>query len=164
MLEPYEGKLSSTVLRGEWDGNVPDLLDLTALGNSKSDNNLPVLIAYLDNSNSRLQIAAVRALGKYDNAEVTNAILDHLDAGQDEDLSTFALKCLKGRDLGKDGVTKVADILLYSNNEQVRKYTIPLLAGNKAQNPEEIKSILKQAMQTETSKANLKMLLEAYAR
>ena len=27
MLEPYEGKLSSTVLRGEWDSNVPDLPD-----------------------------------------------------------------------------------------------------------------------------------------
>ncbi len=25
MLEPYDGKLSRTVLRGEWGGNAPDL-------------------------------------------------------------------------------------------------------------------------------------------
>ena len=30
MLEPYEGKLSRTVLRGERDSNVPDLLDRPA--------------------------------------------------------------------------------------------------------------------------------------
>jgi len=28
MLEPYDGKLSRTVLRGEWGGNAPDLPDL----------------------------------------------------------------------------------------------------------------------------------------
>jgi hypothetical protein len=27
MLEPYDGKLSRTVLRGEWGGNAPDLPD-----------------------------------------------------------------------------------------------------------------------------------------
>jgi len=27
MLEPYDGKLSCTVLRGEWGGNAPDLPD-----------------------------------------------------------------------------------------------------------------------------------------
>jgi len=27
MLEPYEGKLSRTVLRGERESNLPDLLD-----------------------------------------------------------------------------------------------------------------------------------------
>ena len=30
-LEPYEGKLSRTVLRGEREGNLPDLLDRTGL-------------------------------------------------------------------------------------------------------------------------------------
>ena len=27
MLEPYDGKLSRTVLSGEWGGNTPDLPD-----------------------------------------------------------------------------------------------------------------------------------------
>ena len=31
VLEPYEGKLSCTVLRGEREGNLPDLLDRTGL-------------------------------------------------------------------------------------------------------------------------------------
>jgi len=31
MLEPYEGKLSRTVLRGERESNLPDLLDRTVL-------------------------------------------------------------------------------------------------------------------------------------
>jgi len=30
-LEPYEGKLSRTVLRGERESNLPDLLDRTGL-------------------------------------------------------------------------------------------------------------------------------------
>lgn len=31
VLEPYEGKLSRTVLRGERESNLPDLLDRTGL-------------------------------------------------------------------------------------------------------------------------------------
>ena len=31
LLEPYEGKLSRTVLRGERESNLPDLLDRTGL-------------------------------------------------------------------------------------------------------------------------------------
>jgi hypothetical protein len=31
MLEPYEGKLSCTVLRGERESNLPDLLNRTGL-------------------------------------------------------------------------------------------------------------------------------------
>jgi len=35
MLEPYDGKLSRTVLRGEWGGNTPDLPDFIGLTRGK---------------------------------------------------------------------------------------------------------------------------------
>lgn len=156
------------------NGELANLLDrasnpeqqkivLTALGNSRDEQNVALLASYMNDRNLSVRLAAVGALGKYDGAEPTEALLANLRAGQDDSVATTTLKSLRGRRLDQPGLSQVGNVLLASPNEDVRRQAILLLSENKSRDHAGVRSALKTALQTETSRQNMRLIVEAYA-
>lgn len=151
-------------LLSESENSEQERILLTALGNSRLDENVSLLDSYCDSTNMGVKIAAINALGKYNNEEATKALVDAVENDQEDLVLMAILKGLQGKEIKTDSLEKIGDLLLISENEEIRRNAIPVLEMNLKENPEKIKAILKEAMENETSRQNMHRLIKAYNR
>ncbi|PNU21068.1 hypothetical protein C2E25_04515 [Geothermobacter hydrogeniphilus] len=136
---------------------------LIALGNSRAEENIPVLGRFLDDVDPQIKEAAATALGKYDSPEASEILTASLQHEQDVPVTKAILRGLQRKKPDFETLETVGKLLLNSNDTGVRRLAVQVLDGQTG-NRSQVRKLLRQALETETSRQNMKLIIEAYDR
>lgn len=134
---------------------------LLALGNSRAEGNVEIIEEYIHNDDPILRETAVRISGRYQSEQLARVLLEILPDEKEPILQVGILESLRKQPLDLNDIYTIRDLLNTSPDNEVRAAAIETLGAQKSLNPTEIKEILKNSYQQETSRENLKKIIRA---
>ncbi|PCK32241.1 HEAT repeat domain-containing protein [Pseudoalteromonas piscicida] len=136
------------------DNKTADLI--TALGNSRNNSHVPFIDDYLQNSNARIEKAAIRALGMVQSRDAYRELESHLSAHSGRNTKAL-ITALGHYQMTANVSDSVLNFAVNNSDEAIRYAAIKALSNQ--QKSEGIKATLRQALQQEHSRRNFEAIV-----
>ena len=136
---------------------------VSALGNSRRDDNIDLVVAYAEHQDAQVQKSSARALGMMQKPKAHQHLSKMLNNKYQENVTEAVISAIGQYEISEHEMNTVYDFASSSSNDKIRYAAISALA-NQNKNQELIKKQLKTLLPNETSKRNFKAIINTLHR
>ncbi|KAF7787902.1 hypothetical protein PRUB_a2424 [Pseudoalteromonas rubra] len=147
--------ITEQITLGENEGKTANLI--TALGNSRDPQHEPLLNAYLSDNSARIEKASIRALGMMQTDTAYQNLEQHFFNAPARNKKAL-ISALGNYQMSAKTSDTVLNMAVNDQDDAIRLAAINALASQ--QQKEGIKPVLRQALQSETSRRNFKAIIK----
>lgn len=136
---------------------------VSALGNSRRDDNIDLVVEYAEHQDAQVQKSSARALGMMQKPKAHQHLSKMLNNKYQENVTEAVISAIGQYEISEHEMNTVYDFASSSSNDKIRYAAISALA-NQNKNQELIKKQLKTLLPNETSKRNFKAIINTLHR
>ncbi|MCQ8880025.1 HEAT repeat domain-containing protein [Pseudoalteromonas shioyasakiensis] len=140
------------------ESNKDKVTYLTAVGNMKNSNHLDYLTPYIYDGTANVRAATIMALGKINNPEAYNIVVENFNNEKNEYVQITALKALSNYKVDSNFKTKAIAIAASNSNSEIRRSAIELLTSKENKLPNKD---LRKMLKFESDKSNYRLIVNA---